>query len=292
MLDRLNQALDQVEDTLDAGGEVDVARLARVAGTSEHHFRRMFSTLAGLPFTEYVRRRRLTVAAADVLDGSDTLLQVAVRHGYGSTEAFTRAFRAVHGVSPGEVRRHGGPLVSQPRMSFHLTVEGRSRMRYRIVEKPELRIVGRRARVPLVHLGQNEAISAFVRGLDPEVKQQIVSLSDQEPHGAVSVTDDAESLEEGSELDYWFAAVTSSDVPQGLESMEVPAGSWVVLEASGKAPEAFQYLYRDAYVEWFPSNPWRTRPGPQVLSAVLSEDGSHGEAELWLPVEPESGTEG
>lgn len=61
----------------------------------------------------------------------------------------------------------------------------------------------------------------------------------------------------------------------------------MVLETSGEVPEAMQYLYRDAYVEWFPANPWRTRPGPQVLRTVLSEDGSHGEAELWLPVEPE-----
>lgn len=192
MLDRLNQALDLVEETIEAGDEVDVARLARVAGTSEHHFRRMFSTLAGLPVTEYVRRRRLTLAAADVLDGSATLLDVAVRHGYGSTEAFSRAFRAVHGVSPGEVRRRGGALVSQPRMSFHLTIEGRSSMRYRIVEKQGFRIVGRRARVPLVHLGQNEAITGFVRSVGADVREQIASLSDQEPHGAVSVTDDAE----------------------------------------------------------------------------------------------------
>lgn len=60
--------------------------------------------MAGMPLSEYVRRRRMTVAAADVVRGEDDLLSIAVRYGYGSTEAFGRAFRAVHGASPRDVR--------------------------------------------------------------------------------------------------------------------------------------------------------------------------------------------
>jgi AraC family transcriptional regulator len=287
MLQRLNEALEHAEACLERGEEVDVGRLATIAATSEHHFRRMFSTLAGMPITEYVRRRRLTVAAADVVSTTTPLLDVAVRHGYGSAEAFARAFRAVHGLGPGQVRRDGGQLVSQPRISFHLTIEGRSAMRYRIVAKPTFRLVGRRTRVPLVHLGPNPAITEFERTLAPAVREQIAALADQEPRGPLSVTDAIdETRAEGTELDYWHAAATSAETPAGLDELEVPAGSWVVLETSGPVPEAIQYLWRDAYVEWFPSNPWRARPGPELLRTRLSEDGSHAEAELWLPVEP------
>jgi AraC family transcriptional regulator len=287
MLQRLNEALEHVEACLERGEEVDVGRLATIATTSEHHFRRMFSTLAGMPITEYVRRRRLTLAAADVVGTTTPLLDVAVRHGYGSAEAFARAFRAVHGLGPGQVRRDGGQLVSQARISFHLTIEGRSAMRYRIVDKPSFRLVGRRTRVPLVHLGPNSAITEFERTLDPAVREQIATLADQEPRGPLSVTDAIdETRAEGTELDYWHAAATSAEAPDGLDELEVPAGSWVVLETSGPVPEAIQYLWRDAYVEWFPSNPWRARPGPELLRTRLSEDGSHAEAELWLPVEP------
>lgn len=74
--------------------------MARALGTTEYHLRRMFSALAGMPLSEYVRRRRMTVAAADVVRGKGDLLRIAVRHGYGSTEAFGRAFRAVHGAGP------------------------------------------------------------------------------------------------------------------------------------------------------------------------------------------------
>lgn len=141
MLERLNQAMDHIEEHLDE--PVDTAELARIAMTSEYHFRRMFSALAGIPLSEYVRRRRLTLAGAEVLAGRRTLLDVAVRYGYGSGEAFARAFRAMHGVGPGEARRTGAALHSQPRMSFRLIVEGRSSMRYRVVEKDGFRLVGR-----------------------------------------------------------------------------------------------------------------------------------------------------
>ncbi|MFD7949226.1 helix-turn-helix domain-containing protein, partial [Streptomyces sp. NPDC059744] len=200
MLERLNQAMEHIECHLDQ--RIEVSDLARIAVTSEYHFRRLFSALAGIPLSEYIRRRRLTVAGAEVLAGERTLLEVAVRYGYTSGEAFARAFRAMHGVGPGEVRRVGASLQSQPRMSFRLIVEGSSSMRYRVVEKEEFRVVGRKARVPLVHEGVNPAIAAFIRAIDQETLQRIQSLSDQEPEGIVSVSDNLDdSRAEGTELD-------------------------------------------------------------------------------------------
>ena len=181
MLERLNQAMEHIESHLDQ--PLDVAGLARIATTSEYHFRRMFSALAGLPLSEYVRRRRLTVAGAEVLAGERTLLDIATRYGYGSGEAFARAFRAVHGVGPGEARRTGAALRSQQRMSFRLIVEGTSSMRYRIVDKADFRVVGRKARVPLVHEGANPAIADFIRGIGPDVMRRVAALGDQEPAG-------------------------------------------------------------------------------------------------------------
>src|SRR6478752_6299937 len=98
----LNRLVELVEVRLT--DDLDVTTVASELGTTEYHLRRMFSSLAGMPLSEYVRRRRMTVAAADVLDDED-LLGIAVRYGYGSTEAFGRAFRSVHRVSPGDVRR-------------------------------------------------------------------------------------------------------------------------------------------------------------------------------------------
>ncbi|GGP66667.1 AraC family transcriptional regulator [Streptomyces abikoensis] len=284
VLERLNQALEHIESHLDQ--PIDVADLARIAVTSEYHLRRLFSALAGVPLSEYIRRRRLTVAGAEVLAGERTLLDVATRYGYGSGEAFARAFRALHGVGPGEARRTGAALSAQPRMSFRLVVEGNSSMRYRIVEKDEFRVAGKKARVPLVYEGVNPAIAEFVRGIGKDELGRIATLSDQDPSGivAVSVLDDP-SRAEGSELDYYHGVVTGAeDVPVDLDVLAVPAGTWAVFENSGPFPQALQHLWRDVFTQWFPSNPYESRPGPEILRVRPSEDGTHADAELWIPV--------
>ncbi|SOB80473.1 AraC family transcriptional regulator [Streptomyces sp. 1331.2] len=285
MLEHLNRAMERIERDLD--GEVDVSELARIAMTSEYHFRRLFSLLAGMPFSEYVRRRRLTVAGAEVLDGERTLLDIAVRYGYTSGEAFARAFRAMHGVGPGEARRDGAVLTSQPRMSFRLVVEGSSSMEYRIIEKPEFRIVGRKARVPLVYLGINPHIAEFIRGLGKDTVERITALTGPDPVGIVSVTDDfSPNREEGSELDYWHAVVARADavVPDDLDVLDVPAGTWAVFTNTGPFPQALQEMWGDVAAQWFPSNPYEARPGPEILKTRFVPGAADAEAELWIPV--------
>ncbi|MFG2932855.1 AraC family transcriptional regulator [Streptomyces achromogenes] len=288
MLERLNQALEHIERHLDR--EIEVEELARVAATSEYHLRRIFSALAGMPLSEYIRRRRLTLAAAQVLAGRETLLTIAVRYGYGSGEAFARAFRAMHGIGPGEARRTGAALSSQSRMAFRLTIEGRGRMRYRVVDKADFTVVGLRARVPLVHAGPNRAIMDFVRGIAPQTLALLEELSDQEPHGIVAVCDGLDpGRAENTELDYYHGVITSAAAPAGTTALEVPAGTWAVFTTSGPVPQAIQELWRDVFTEWFPSNPYRGRPGPEILRTRLSPERTEADAELWLPVEPEHG---
>lgn len=285
MLERLNQAMDHIEGNLDQ--RIEAAELARIAVTSEYHFRRLFSALAGIPLSEYIRRRRLTVAGAEVLAKEETLLDIAVRYGYTSGEAFARAFRAMHGVGPGEARRSGAALRSQPRMSFRLIVEGSTSMRYRIVDKEQFNIVGKKTRVPIVYEGMNPAIVAFVKSIGAETIQRMEELSDQEPSGIIAATVNFADVgrEEGTDVDYYHAAVTSATAPEDMETLTVPAGTWAVFEGSGEIPLTLQYLYRDAYTQWFPSNPYQSVPGPEILRTRLSEEGTHGDGELWIPVE-------
>ncbi len=281
----LNRMLESIEQRLD--GEIDVAGLARAALTTEHHLRRMFSALSGMALSEYVRRRRMTVAAAAVLEGDETLQQIAVRFGYTSADAFARAFRAVHGLGPTEARAPGAVLRSQPRLTFRLTIEGSSAMEYRIVQKDAFRVVGLKARVPLIYEGMNPAMGEFMSSIPRERWAAIESLADQEPRGAITVMDGIdEERREGSELDAWAAAVTSQQAPEGLDTLEVPAGTWLVLAASGAFPAAMQQLWPQAYAEWFPANPWRTRRGPELVAVEFGPDGD-ADAELWLPIEPE-----
>ncbi|WP_053714195.1 AraC family transcriptional regulator [Streptomyces sp. XY413] len=285
MLERLNQALDHLEARLDR--EIDMAEVARIAAVSEYHFRRLFSALAGMPLPVYVRRRRMTLAGADVLAGELTLLDVAVRYGYGSGEAFARAFRSVHGIGPGEARRTGAVLTAQPRMSFRVVVEGSTSMRYRIVEKESFRVVGRKATVPLVHEGLNEAASAHVESLDERAIVRMKALVGCEPQGILSaVVHLTDSREEGAEVDYWVGvAALPGATAEGLDRLDVPAGTWAVFDNRGPYPGALQELWRDVFTQWFPSNPYASRPGPELLLTQPVEVGAETDSQLWIPVE-------
>jgi AraC family transcriptional regulator len=90
-------------------------------------------------------------------------------------------------------------------MSFRLIVEGSSSMRYRVAEKKEFRVVGKKARVPLVHEGVNPAIAEFLLGIGLETIRRIAALSGGEPDGIVSVSDLSAGFDvsraEGTELD-------------------------------------------------------------------------------------------
>ncbi|CAL9317871.1 AraC family transcriptional regulator [Streptomyces sp. NPDC030392] len=288
MISALNQLVDLVERHL--AEELDLDGLAASLGTTEYHLRRMFSSLAGMPLSEYVRRRRMTVAAAAVVRGEEDLLSIAVRHGYGSGEAFGRAFRAVHGAGPGDVRRDGGPLRTQPQLRFRLTVEGTHPMDTRLADRPAFRLAGHAARVPLIHQGVNPHIQQHIAALPQEEHLRLKALSDTEPRGLLQVSDGVDpDAREGSELTYLHGVALARDtpVPDGLDTIEVPAGMWAVFRISGPYPQALQTTWAATATEWFPSNPWRLRPGPSIVAFLeRADDVSTATCELWLPVEP------
>lgn len=288
MISALNRLVDLVEEHL--SDELDVDGLAGTLGTTGYHLRRMFSSLAGMPLSEYVRRRRMTVAAGEVVRGERDLLSIAVRHGYGSSEAFGRAFRAVHGAGPGDVRRDGGPLRTQPQIRFRLTVEGNIPMHTRLVDRPAFRLAGHATRVPLIHQGVNPHIQEHIAALPPQEHVRLKALGDTEPQGLLQVSDDVDpDGREGTELTYLHGVALTRDtpLPDGLDAIEVPAGMWAVFRTSGPHPQALQTTWAATATEWFPSNPWRLRPGPSVVAILdRSEDFTTATCELWLPVEP------
>lgn len=287
MISELNGLIDHVETHLT--DDLNVAVLASQAGTTEYHLRRMFSSLVGMPLSEYVRRRRMTVAAGDVIAGRP-LLDIAVRFGYGSTESFNRAFRAVHGVSPADVRRDGGPLRSQPQLRLRLTIEGNSIMDTHITDHPAFRLIGHAAQVPLIHQGVNPHIQAHIASIPVEEHERLKGLSGVAPRGLLQVSADVDpDFAEGSQLTYLHGVATdhTTEAPSDLDVIDVPAGTWVVFRTSGPYPQALQDVYAASASDWFPSNPWRLREGPSIVAVIdRADDFSTATTELWLPIEP------
>lgn len=282
-----NRAMEAIEDHLEH--DVELRDVAAAALTSEYQLRRVFSVLAGMPLSEYIRRRRMTVAARAVREGDEAVQDIAVRFGYSSADAFARAFRGVHGIGPEQARRPGAVLRSQPRLSFHLTVEGRTDMQYRIVEKPAFRIVGRKTRATLAYEGLNRAADQLIRSLPDADWETFEELSDQEPHGSISVWNDVDDsgLLEGTEADYYIGAATSRPAAEDYDVLEIPPHTWAAFTTSGPFPQSLETLWRAVGGEWLPANPYQLVPAPPLVRATYHDDeGKHTDVELWLAIEP------
>ena len=284
-LERMNQVMAYIEDNL--ADEIAMQQVEKLALCSEYHFRRMFSFLAGVPLSEYIRRRRLTLAAFELLHNDASVIDTAVKYGYSSPDAFTRAFVSLHGVTPTEAKTTGQPLKAYPRLNFQLTIKGASEMNYRIEEKAAFGIVGIMQRVKLIYEGVNPEIAAMWQSLDEETIATLKALSNVEPRGLISAsTNFSKGRLEGGKLDHFIGVATTKAPPENLNRLEVPAYTWAVFESVGPFPETVQNIWGRIYAEWFPTSGYEQVQGPEILwnenKDVMSPT---FRSEIWIPVQ-------
>ena len=139
-LKNLNDAVKYIEKNL--CGDIDTNELAHISGTSADSFSRFFSYMTGMAVSEYIRRRRMTVAA-DMLNNPDIkVIDVAVQLGYDSPDAFSRAFARQHGIRPTEYRKNGGNLRILPPASFHIMIKGAKEMNFSLIDISAAELIG------------------------------------------------------------------------------------------------------------------------------------------------------
>jgi AraC family transcriptional regulator len=282
-LSDLNRAMRHIEANL--AREVDIQEAARIAGVSEYHFRRMFSFLAGMPLGEYIRRRRLTLAALELQTSDVRVIDVAVKYGYESPDAFTRAFQAWHGVTPSEARRSDTALKAFPPMTFQLTIRGGTEMEYRIIEKDAFKVIGRMKQVPLIYEGVNPEIEAMWGMFAPSDFDELKQLSNVEPRGIILASNNVDGIHEGSMLDQWIGVATDREDTGRWEVLPVAAGTWAVFTSVGPFPQTLQSTWARIAAEWLPESGYEFREGPQILWNE-SPDTTRPDfrSEIWVPV--------
>ncbi|NLS41061.1 AraC family transcriptional regulator [Bacillus subtilis] len=285
LLKSMNRALQYIEENLTH--DIDFKEAAKLAFCSEYHFKRMFSFLAGISLSEYIRRRRLTLAAFELKDSHAKVIDIAIKYGYNSPDSFTRAFQNLHGVNPSKARLNGHSLKAYPKMTFQLSIKGGSEMNYRIEEKEAFRIVGITKRVPIIFKGIHPEIAAMWESLDEEAISELKAISNVAPLGLINASTNFSEgrAEEKGELDHYIGAATTKQCPNHLSQLEVPASTWAVFEAIGSFPDTLQEVWGRIYSEWFPSSNYEQIEGPEILWNEHKDVTSPSfKSEIWIPI--------
>ncbi|WP_026688762.1 AraC family transcriptional regulator [Alteribacter aurantiacus] len=276
MLKGMNAALQYIEENL--SDNIDLKEVAKVACCSEYHFKRLFSLLSGITLTEYIRRRRLTSAAYELKDSSVKVIDVALKYGYQSPDAFTRAFQNYHGVTPSTARHTEQSVKAYPRMTFQLTIQGGTEMKYRIVKKEAFKVVGVKYEVEMVNGLLTPDYEQMMSAISDEKMKELQFNSTREPRGVIHVTANySENTEGKATFDQFIGAATNQTPSDHDSTLEVPALTWGVFEVEGNWEEVENHWQR-IYSEWLPSSSYELANGPEILA---SED---EKSEIWISI--------
>lgn len=278
-IERLNKAINYIEENI--AKEIEYEQVAKIACCSTYHFQRMFAYMADVPLSEYIRRRRMSLAAVELQNDDKKIIDVALKYGYSSPTAFNRAFKSIHGVAPSVIKKGEiTTLKAFPPISFKISIKGAEEMNYRIEKKEAFRIVG--VSQPLhTELEKNfEIVPQMWQkvALDGTL-QKLIPMMDSQPQGVlgISICNDLE------EWKYFISVSSTKSIDNTLDEYTVPAFTWAIFSGEGQCPQAIQELEKRIVTEWLPTSGYEYDNGPDI-ELYLNPDPQNAKFEVWIPV--------
>lgn len=272
----MNEAVNYIEEHILE--EPDLNVLGKLAGCSAHHFQRIFTYIGGITLAEYLRKRRMSLAAVDLKNENAKVIDVALKYGYGSPTAFSRAFQMIHGISPSQVRDGGASLKSFPPLVFQMTVRGTQEMNYRIEKTDAIRVVGKK--IPLrPTLKENFQITPkfWADCAKDGTIERLAGMMDTPIYGLMGLS----TCNEKDEWEY-YVAVASTKTTNEYEELVVPSSTWAVFYEEGPVIK-MQELETRIVTEWLPTSGYEYANAPEI-ELYLNPDPDNTKYEIWLPI--------
>lgn len=273
---RMEDALEFMETKMNE--PLDIEAIAKVAYSSPFHFQRMFHMLTGMTVGEYVRKRKLTLAAQELAVSSSKVVDVALKYGYNSPESFSKLFRKIHGISPSEARHSGVSLKAFPRLSFQLTIRGEKEVDYLIEEKESFIVNGKSATLTCGNEGRTRQWFWGECQRDGTLAKIFSQKTDTPLLGI--------TLNFKNNFTYMIGTKDETVVPTvGLTLQKIPSTTWAVFPCTGPLPISIQNGFRQIYQEWFPATEYEHAGLPEI--EVYTPGNTKAESyrsEVWIPI--------
>ena len=274
-IDAMNKALDTIEKHL--SDEIDYDEIARITQCPIYYFQKLFLYMSGLSLNEYIRLRRLSLAAVDLQRNNVKVIDIALKYGYNSPTAFNRAFKKFHGVAPSAVKNGSPSIKTVVPIRFAMAKRGGCELKFHIENKSSFRVLG--LSCPL-----DKTLENNFKHIPGEWNQaaangklmELVQLNDLEPKGLLGISD-----HHSSEWRYYIAAASSRD-SQCFEACVIPEGSWAVFTGQG-TNRSLQELERQVILEWLPTSGYQCADVPDI-EYYIQADPADAIYEYWLPI--------
>ncbi|MBQ2945693.1 MAG: AraC family transcriptional regulator [Clostridia bacterium] len=295
----MQKAIDYIEANLTE--EIDYEKVAAESFSSSYHFQRVFSILCGYTLGEYIRLRRLSLAGAELANGKEKVIDIALKYGYDSPDSFAKAFQKFHGITPSQARADGSKLKSFSRLSIKISLEGGSIMNYRIETKPQFTLLGYKKRfegTPYDELRHKQEGDFFITTRAHQWMLKGMANDKLSDYCVITnMNDDGYDFYIASTTDNWERDNLYNSKVTGIDFMDkfqfeeiiIPERTYAIFETEKQRmpiPEYFD-LRKQIAAEWLSNNEYQMINAPEIAVYHWGIVGGYTERtiEIWIPIE-------
>lgn len=289
----IRESIRYMEDnimTVSGPGEI-----ASVVNMSETYLQQGFQVVTGLTLGEYIRNRRLYLAAMDLVGTDTKVTELAFRYGYETPESFTKAFGRFHSASPTQIRKNEkAPRTFLP-LRVTMTVTGGAEPEVSIEKLDSFRLIGKAEDMPF-----EEHLTRIPRYLDDFEKSYADILNGTRRPGAGKYEKailenrigEYDAFTAKNAAPGWVRFMIAGmyeggNVPSDTEIWTVPASLWAKFSCDGPLHNTVDNIKKYIWYEWLPANSEYELFGDYYItkySRDLSTTDTDYHSELWMPV--------
>jgi len=279
---RIQDAVDYVEENLTS--KIALEDVSNRAYFSMYHFHRIFSAMIGNSIKDYIRMRRLTEAAYELVNTEKRIIDIAIEYQFESQESFTRAFKKMYRITPGKYRKNKEHLILMQKKRLteirlnHL--KGGITLKPKIVEKSEFKIIG------MKYYGSNKNNEIpklwieFIKRID-KIKNRV------ELKTSLGVCEYVPNLTDESEFGYIACVEVSSldEIPEGMSSQVISSNKYAVFTHNGltdKLGDTYEYIHGT----WLPKSSYELAPAHdfELYDERFNPNSEESEMDIYIPI--------
>lgn len=268
----LNNVINEIEENLTE--KIEYKDLAKIIGTSSYTLQRIFAFLTGITLTEYIRKRRLSKAAEELLSTDIKIIDLAIRYQYDSPISFSNAFKKMHGVSPQNLRKNNTKIKAFPKIEFKPTIDTLDELEYRIINLDKQKLYGITTGV-IKWPNEKPIKNLFEKARKEKILDFIINNSTGKElyYGVSKDFYDNELL---NKIQYYIVGKESRE---DFVSIEIPKSIWACFKLKTKKQSDILKLYNTIYTKWLPSSQYT-----EILNCPELEIYYENDCEICIPV--------